>query len=39
VPRRWWHRLLHNQTALLLKGALLFRKDVIVTDVPYHLDR
>lgn len=39
VPRRWWHHLLHNQTALLLKGALLFRKDVIVTDVPYHLDR
>jgi amino acid transporter len=39
VPRRWWHHLLHNQTALLLKGALLFRKDVIVTDVPYHLER
>jgi hypothetical protein len=39
VPRKWWHHLLHNQTALLLKGALLFRKDVIVTDVPYHLDR
>jgi hypothetical protein len=39
VPRRWWHHLPHNQTALLLKGALLFRKDVIVTDVPYHLGR
>jgi amino acid transporter len=37
VPRRWWQNLLHNQTALLVKGALLFRKDVIVTDVPYHL--
>jgi hypothetical protein len=31
--------VLHNQTALLLKGALLFRKDVVVTDVRYHLDR
>ncbi len=39
VPCRWWHHLLHNQTALLIKGALLFRKDVVVTDVPYHLDR
>lgn len=39
VPRRWWHHLLHNQTALLLKGALLFRKDVVVTSVPYHLSR
>ncbi|MBI3609962.1 MAG: APC family permease [Nitrospirae bacterium] len=39
VPRRWWHHLLHNQTALLLKGALLFRRDVVVTSVPYHLNR
>ncbi len=39
VPRRWWQHLLHNQTALLIKGALLFRKNVVVTDVPYHLSR
>jgi len=37
VPRRWWHHFLHNQTALMLKGALLFRKNVVVIDVPYHL--
>ena len=37
VPRVWWHHLLHNQTALLIKGALLFRRNVIVADVPYHL--
>ena len=37
IPAHWWQHLLHNQTALLIKGALLFRKDVIVTDVPYHL--
>lgn len=37
IPAHWWQHLLHNQTALLVKGALLFRKDVIVTDVPYHL--
>ncbi len=39
VPARWWQHLLHNQTALLIKGALLFRRGVIVTDVPYHLVR
>jgi amino acid transporter len=39
IPARWWQHLLHNQTALLIKGALLFRKNVIVTDVPYHLKR
>jgi amino acid transporter len=37
IPAHWWQHLLHNQTALLIKGALLFRRDVIVTDVPYHL--
>jgi len=39
VPARWWHQLLHNQSSLLLKGALLFRKGVIVTSVPYHLEK
>jgi amino acid transporter len=38
IPARWWQHLLHNQTALLIKGALLFRKNVVVTDVPYHLE-
>jgi amino acid transporter len=37
VPARWWHHLLHNQSSLMLKGALLFKPDVIVTSVPYHL--
>jgi len=37
IPARWWQHLLHNQTALVMKGALLFHKNVIVTDVPYHL--
>lgn len=38
VPRRWWHNLLHTQTALLLRLALLFRRGVVVTDVPYHVE-
>ena len=37
VPNRWWQHLLHNQSSLLLKGALLFKENVIVTNVPYHL--
>jgi hypothetical protein len=39
IPTKWWQQLLHNQTALLIKGALLFRRNVVVTDVPYHLKR
>lgn len=37
VPAKWWQHLLHNQSSLLLKGALLFREGVIVTNIPYHL--
>jgi amino acid transporter len=37
VVDHWWGHLLHNQTALLLKGRLLFRKGTVVTSIPYHL--
>jgi amino acid transporter len=37
VVRRWWHRLLHNQTALTLKGTFLFEPSVVVSSVPYRL--
>jgi hypothetical protein len=45
VPARWWHHLLHNETAWLLKLALLYgRRDWrgrfrIITDVPFYLSR
>lgn len=39
VSAKWWHHLLHNQTSLLIKGALLFRKNKIVTSVPYRLEQ
>ncbi|MGH2592634.1 MAG: APC family permease [Anaerolineae bacterium] len=44
VPARWWHALLHNQTAWLLKAALLYsRRDRgyqrVIIDIPYHLRR
>jgi hypothetical protein len=37
VPARWWHHLFHNQSALLIKGALLFKPNTVVTSVPFHL--
>ena len=39
VPSRWWEHLLHNQTALLIRTALLFRRGTVVINVPYHLTR
>lgn len=39
LPARWWQNILHNQRALMLKAALLFKERVILTDVPYHLTR
>lgn len=35
VVPRWWHRPLHNQTAVLIKAALLFERGVVTTSVPY----
>lgn len=37
VPARWWHTFLHNQTALAIRLAFLFRKSTVVADVPYRL--
>jgi amino acid transporter len=37
VPRRRWHNLLHAQTAVLLRLALLFRPGIVITNVPYHV--
>jgi amino acid transporter len=37
VVGRWWEQLLHNQTALRLKGRLLFSPGVMVISVPYQL--
>jgi amino acid transporter len=42
IPSKWWQTLLHNQTAWLIKAALLYRRrtsgrERIVIDVPFHL--
>ena len=39
VATKWWHQLLHNQSALRLKALLLFRPGTVVVNVPYHLQK
>ena len=39
VVARPWEYLLHNQSALRLKAALLFRPGLAVLNVPYHIGR
>jgi amino acid transporter len=38
VLTKWYEQLLHNQSALVLKGRLLFRRNTVVVSVPYHID-
>ncbi len=38
VVGKWYEQVLHNQSALFLKGKLLFRENTVVTSVPYHLE-
>ncbi len=38
VPRHWWSNILHTKTAATLSAALHFRKDIIITNVPYQVD-
>lgn len=38
VPRHWWSNMLHTKTASTLRMALLFRKDIIITNIPYQVD-
>lgn len=37
VPNKIWHNLLHMQTALFLQLGLLGLKDIVITEVPYHV--
>ncbi|RNC29662.1 MAG: Low affinity potassium transport system protein kup [Candidatus Dichloromethanomonas elyunquensis] len=36
VPLKFWHNILHNQTGQHLKLLLLYRKNILITSVPYH---
>ncbi|MFB5673532.1 APC family permease [Paenibacillus terreus] len=39
VTKHWWENILHNQTSLLIRAYLINYKDVIVTTVPFHLNK
>jgi len=39
VPAKWWHKLLHNQSGLLLKFTLLFRRDIVTANVRYYVEK
>lgn len=39
IPKKGWHNILHNQTSFYIRARLLYRKDVVVTTVPYHLKK
>ena len=39
VPTKFWHTLLHGNTGLVLKLALLNRRDVVVANVRYYLEK
>ncbi len=39
IPKKGWHNFLHNQSSLLIRAHLLYRRDVILTTVPYHLKK
>lgn len=37
ITRKFWHRILHNQTANRIQRNLQRRKDIVVAIMPYHL--
>ncbi|MBU0757440.1 MAG: APC family permease [Nanoarchaeota archaeon] len=38
VPKKWWHHILHNQTAFAIKAAIHFRPRTSYISVQYHLE-
>ncbi|NHM33797.1 amino acid permease [Neobacillus terrae] len=39
IPKKPWHNFLHNQSSLLIRAYLLYRRNVIVTTLPYHFKK
>ncbi|MDP4172084.1 MAG: amino acid permease, partial [Bacillota bacterium] len=39
IPKEGWHHIHHNQSSLLIKAFLLYRRNIIVTTVPFHLKK
>ncbi|MFJ5624450.1 APC family permease [Peribacillus loiseleuriae] len=39
IPKKGWHNILHNQSSILIRTILLYRRNVVITTVPYHLKK
>lgn len=39
ITKKAWHNILHNQSSLLIRSFLLYRRNVVITTVPYHLKK
>lgn len=39
IPKKGWHNILHNHSGTLIRSFLLFKKNVVVTTVPFHLKK
>lgn len=39
ITKHWWQNLLHNQSSLLIRAYLFARKDIVITTVPFHLNK
>ncbi|WP_419883977.1 APC family permease [Peribacillus sp. B-H-3] len=39
IPKKSWHNILHNQSSLLIRAYLLYKRNVVVTTVPFHLKK
>lgn len=42
IPAKWWQAFMHNQTSIMIRAALLYRRrelgyQRVIIDVPYHL--
>jgi amino acid transporter len=38
VITKWWHNILHNQTALFIKNMLYKKRNIVVVTVPYIIE-
>lgn len=39
IPKKGFHKILHDQSGLLIRAFLLYRRNVVITTVPYHLKK
>lgn len=39
ITKHWWETVLHNQTSVMMRAFFIRHKEVIITTVPFHLDK